>query len=216
MPANFQRSKNTPILLGSGNPSKQRALRWLLEGLPLAPKTPSQLGLDFTPDELGDTHQDIANAKALDWSRSGSMLAIASDGGLVLPALGDAWESRYTHRFAGPEVTNAQRLERLMDLMKSFQGEERQATWVEAVAVADQGNLLTSWELKGATGLIADRPTTVPDSDGFWAFSVWYFPDLGKTYDQLSQEQREGLDDHWAQLRTKVQEFFGRNWGPGR
>ena len=211
MPPNRQRSKETPILLGTSNSSKQGALRWLLEGLPLSPTTPSQLGLADAPDERGDTHQDIANTKALDWSRSGSMLAIASDGGLLLPALGEAWESRYTHRFAGPGATNAQRLESLLELMRPFQGDQRRATWVEAVAVADQGKLLASWELNGATGVIADAPATLPNTDGFWAFSVWRFPALGKTYDQLSQEQREELNDHWAQLRTKVQEFFSRN-----
>jgi cyclopropane fatty-acyl-phospholipid synthase-like methyltransferase len=52
----------------------------------------------------------------------------------------------------------------------------------------------------------------MPGIDGFWAFSLWRFPALGKTYDQLTQEEREGLDDHWAQLRTKVQEFFRRKW----
>ena len=228
MPPNRQRSKETPILLGTSNPSKQTVLRWLLEGLPLSPTTPSQLGLADAPAERGDTHQDIANTKALDWSRSGSMLAIASDGGLVLPALGEAWESRYTHRFAGPDATNAQRLERLMDLMKPFQGDQRRATWVEAVAVADQGKLLASWELNGATGVIADKSdfvetldrrsetTTVPNTGGFWAYSVWRFPALGKTYDQLSQQEREELNDHWAQLRTKVQEFFSRNSEPSQ
>ena len=208
--------KSTPILLGTGNLSKQDALRGLLAGLPLAPTTPSQLSSVEAPDERGDTHQDIANAKALHWSRSGSMLAIASDGGLVLPALGGAWESRYTHRFAGPAATNAQRLERLLDLMRPFQGDQRQATWVEAVALADRGKLLASWELMGTTGVIADKPRTMPDTSGFWAFSVWYFPALGKTYDQLSQEQREGLDDHLAQLRPKVREFFSLVWEPGQ
>ena len=212
MPANRQLHRETPILLGTSNPSKEDALRWLLEGLPLAPTTPSLLGLAEAPDERGDTHQEIAIAKALDWSRSGSMLAIASDGGLVLPALGDAWESRYTHRFAGPGATNAQRLERLLDIMRPFQGDQRRATWVEAAAVADRGKLLASWELNGATGVIADKPSMEPDPSGFWAFSVWYFPALGKTYDQLSQEQREGLDDHWVQLRTKLREFFSLVW----
>ncbi len=215
MPANYHPPKGTRILLGTRNPSKQGTLRLLLEGLPLAPTTPYQMGLAEATDERGDTHQDIANAKALDWSRSGSMLAIASDGGLVLPALGDAWESRYTHRFAGPDATNAQRLQGLLELMRPFQGEQRSATWVEAVALADRGKLLASWELIGATGVIADKPSTAPDTCGFWAFSVWYFPALSKTYDQLSQEQREGLDDHWAQLRAKVQEFFSRVWDPG-
>lgn len=208
MSANSRPQSLTPILLGTGNPSKQDALRWLVEGLPFSPTTPPQLGLATVPDEPGETHREIAIAKALDWSRSGSMLAIASDGGLVLPALGDAWESRYTHRFAGPKATNAQRLESLLELMRPFEGEGRRATWVEAVAVADRGKLLASWELQGAIGVIADKPSMAPEDTGFWVFSVWHIPAFGKTYDQLTQEQREGLDDHWAQLRTKVREFF--------
>ena len=210
--ANFNESQNTPILLGTGNPSKQETLVWLLEGLPLTLASPSQLGLSDPSEEHGGTHQEIANDKALAWSQSGSMLAIASDGGLVLPALGDAWESRYTHRFAGPSATNAQRVERLLELMEPFHGEQRQATWVVAVAIAHRGEILASWELKGARGVIADIPSAMPGIDGFWAFSLWRFPALGKTYDQLTQEEREGLDDHWAQLRTKVQEFFRRKW----
>ena len=212
MPAIPQETQNTPILLGTSNPSKQETLVWLLEGLPLTPTSPSQLGLSDLLEEHGDTHQEIATAKALAWSRSSSMLTIASDGGLVLPALGNAWESRYTHRFAGPSATNTQRVERLLELMEPFHGEQRQATWVEAVAVADRGEILASWELKGATGVIADNPAAMPGIEGFWAFSLWRFPALGKTYDQLTQEEREELDDHWAQLRTKVQEFFRYKW----
>ncbi len=204
---------DTPVLLGTNNPDKQEVLRWTLDGLPLAPRTPSQLGLLAEPSEEGETHRAIATAKAIEWSNSGSMLAIASDGGLVIPALGPNWESRYTHRFAGPEADNAQRLERLMELMQPYKGARREATWIEAVAIADPGELLASWEIQGATGIVAERPSAVPQFSGFWVFSVWYFPELGKTYDQLSLEERQGLDDHWAALRRKVQSFFRSQLG---
>ena len=59
----------TSILLGTNNPAKQDALRWLLEGLVLSPVTPAQLGLDAAPEETGNTHEIIARAKAQDWSR---------------------------------------------------------------------------------------------------------------------------------------------------
>lgn len=199
---------NLPILLGTSNTAKQDALRWLVEDLPLSPTTPAQMALDAIPEESGDTHQAIARTKAMEWSRAASMLVIASDGGLLLPILGTMWESRHTHRFAGPEANNAQRLERLLDLMQPFNGDQREASWVEAVAIADQGRLLASWELKGATGIISDSAINIPPDPGFWAFSVWYFPQLGKTYEQLSLEERERLGDHWAQLRGVVRAFF--------
>ena len=120
--------------------------------------TPAQLALEDVPQEEGPTHEAIARHKAELWSLAGSMLAIASDGGLVLPALGGRWESRYTHRFAGPAADDAERLARLLELMRPFRGAEREASWREAVAIAHRGRILVSWELKGGTGLIADSP----------------------------------------------------------
>ena len=75
------------ILLASGNPAKQATLQWLLEDLPLETVTPRELGLTSVPDEEGETHQDIARQKASAWSQAASMLVIASDGGLIIPAL---------------------------------------------------------------------------------------------------------------------------------
>ena len=199
-------------MLGTSNPAKQRELGLLLDGLSLIPKSPSEVGLDTPPEERGDTHQAIAVDKAIQWSERGEMLAIASDGGLVVPALGPDWESRYTHRFAGPEADDSQRAESLLELMMSYQGADREASWVEAVALADRGTLLESWEVNGATGVIAERPGALPETRGetrgFWVFSLWYFPHLGKTWGQLSLEERQDLDDHWLRLRDKVHGYF--------
>jgi inosine/xanthosine triphosphate pyrophosphatase family protein len=209
MPPPPRLNPGAPILLGTSNPDKQAALRWLLEGLPLTPVTSSELGLGPIPDEAGDTHEAIARAKAWDWARaasgSASTLAIASDGGLVLPALGPNWESRYTHRFAGPEADNARRIEYLLELMQPYHGPERAASWVEAVAIASQDSVVDSWQVNGATGVISDGRGVAPPQSGFWAFSVWYFPQFDKTYGQLSMEEREALGDHWVSLRGLVQ-----------
>ena len=59
----------------------------MLAGLPLSPVTPEELELSVEPEETGETHEQIAREKAEEWSRQGAMLAIASDGGLVVPAL---------------------------------------------------------------------------------------------------------------------------------
>jgi XTP/dITP diphosphohydrolase len=201
-------NENAPILLATGNPAKQQTLRWLLEGLPLSPVTPRELGLDLAPEEEGETHEAIAHLKAREWSQAASMLAIASDGGLVIPALGERWESRFTHRFAGPAADDAERLRRLLELMQPYQGQQREASWVEALAIADRGRALASWELQGSTGVIAESPHDSPHVPGFWVFSVWRFPQLGKTYNQLSPQEKEALDDHWTRLRQLVLDFF--------
>jgi XTP/dITP diphosphohydrolase len=201
-------STSRQILLATGNPAKQVTLRWLLEGLPLDPVTPREVGLESVPDETGDTHEDIARRKARDWSLAASMLVIASDGGLVIPALGSNWESRFTHRFAGPEATDDDRMRQLQEVMRPYQGLQREASWVEAVALADRGRVLASWELAGSTGVILEDPGDSPRVPGFWVFSLWYFPQLGKTYNQLSPSEKDSLGDHWTRLRALVHEFF--------
>ena len=196
------------ILLATGNPAKQKTLRWLLKGLALTPVTPQEIALDFTPEETADTHEAIARMKAQDWSRASSMLSIATDGGLVIPALGENWESLFTHRFAGLEADDGDRRQELLNLLKPHQGDQRTASWVEALAIADPEQVLKSWNLQGSTGLIMEGPGDRPEVPGFWFFSMWYFPKFNKTYNQLTDEEKASLDDHWAQLKGLVQGFF--------
>lgn len=198
---------STPILLATGNLDKQEQFRQILDGLPFLPVTPSEAGLEGPSGEFGDTHEAIARDKAVRWSAASSMLAIASDGGLVIPALGPRWESRYTRRFAGPAADNNERLSRLLELMRPYAGEDRRASWVEALAIAHNGRVLVSWELTGGVGYLDERPPDSPLPE-FWVFSVWRFPRYGATYNRLTAAQRESIDDHWGRLRRLAHRFF--------
>ena len=207
----------TPVLLATGNRDKQQEFRQVIQELPLHPLCPQDLTdppagyqkwRDFSPDETGETHESIARTKAAQWSQAASMLAIASDGGLVVPALGGLWESRYTHRFAGPAAGGEERLERLLELMAPLEGRDRQASWAEALAIAHCGRVLVSWELRGGTGYIAEAPEPKGPAPEFWAFTVWKFPEFGKTYDQMTPAEREATNDHWTRLRQLVRRYF--------
>ena len=198
----------TPILLATSNRDKQDAFRQLLQGLRLDPVAPEQAGVEAVPDESGDTHEAIARDKAVGWSRAASMLAIASDGGLVIPALGELWESRHTHRFAGPAADDNERLERLLELMAPYQSADRQAWWVEAVAIAHNGRVLASWEVRGGTGFIAETREFQGPVPEFWAFTIWQFPQFDRTYNQLTPAERASINDHWARLGQLVRRYI--------
>jgi XTP/dITP diphosphohydrolase len=200
------------ILLATGNADKQRMLGWLLEGMDVQPVTPGELGISADPDESASTHEEIASSKAKEWSRAAGIPAIASDGGLLVPALGANWESRYTRRFAGPAANDAERQRRLLELLRPYTGHDRRAAFVEGLAVADNGETVASWEVSGATGSIVDTLPDVAESqarDGFWVFPLWYFAEYGRTYDRLTETERAALGDHWDTLRTLVRDFAG-------
>ena len=174
----------------------------------MKPVTPDDLELSADPEETAESHEAIAVEKAVEWSRLAGMLAIASDGGLVVPSLGDNWESRYTHRFAGPAADDNERRRRLLQLLENADGSEREASWVEALAIAGSGRPLKSWALTGGQGVVAREAEPGTHAPGFWVFPLWYFPQFGKYYNQLSDGERETLGDHWGRLKQLVRDYF--------
>ena len=91
--------------------------------------------------------------------------------------------------------------------MRPFRGEDRRASWVEALAIADRGRVLVSWELSGGVGYLDEQSPEGPLPE-FWVFSVWRFPQFDATYNQLTQQQRDSIDDHWGRLRHLVRRFL--------
>ena len=197
------------VLLATKNPAKQAKLRWLLEGIDIIPA----LAPAWVPDmpsvaEEGVTHRENAERKARLWSRPSHMVTIASDGGLVIPALGERWNGLRTKRFAGKDATEKDRLDRLLELMEPYTGEQRAAYWLEAVAIADMGRILSSWTVQSQPGLIETHYDPAAVIEGFWAFSLWRLPHWGKTYAELSREEQDSSDGHWGQIQPLVRRFF--------
>lgn len=195
------------IVLGTTNPAKARSLAWLVEGLGLSCRTAE--GLGAAPVESGHTLAENARLKALHWSRCANGLAIASDGGLHIPALGSAWDPLHTHRFAGPQATDEERARALLVLMRELRGPARRAFFVEAVALAFQGDLLAEWEAKGQEGHIVEAvPARIVP--GFWADSLLVYSPDGSGRER-SPGATPGESGAWTKLRPLVQAFL-RHW----
>ena len=203
------------ILLGTTNPVKQEHLAWLLEGLPLRIVRPVEEGLSVEVEERGASHRENALLKAVAWSRASGLLAIASDGGLAVPALGERWDSLRTHRFAGPAADERARLEALLALMAPLTGGERRAFWREAVALAERGRPLKTWEAQGGEGVIAPSFDPGRIYRGFWVATAWYFPQVGKTYAEMAPQERRRSGEPWSRLRPRVLRFFRERLLPG-
>jgi XTP/dITP diphosphohydrolase len=192
-----------PLLLATTNPAKLERLRWVFAGL--RPVRPLPADTPAPPDESGQTFRQNAELKARYWSSWAGGPAAASDGGLVIPALGDRWEALRTGRAAGPGATDSERAAHLLELAAGLVGEQRKVFWVEALAIAQAGALVKSWESSGTTAylLSADRmPALKP---GFWAASLCYVPALGKTLAELADEQLPEVDPTWSGLRDQIQ-----------
>src|SRR5690348_17119706 len=91
------------LVLATSNAAKRERLRWVVEGLGFQIVTPDDLS-GAEVEETGASFAENAAAKARAWSRAaGGVAALATDGGLRIPALGAAWDMLRTRRNAGPD-----------------------------------------------------------------------------------------------------------------
>jgi inosine/xanthosine triphosphate pyrophosphatase family protein len=201
------------IVTATRNPAKVEQLARLVGGS--APVEPPPDGVSCD-DEQGDSFETIAGAKAVGWSRlveSGATV-LASDGGLLIPALGDAWEPLRTRRFAGDCATGAERAAAVLALAADLVGADRRIGWREALAVAANGTLLAVWVAESAPGVLARDfdAQIVAAGGGFWAPAIWCCPEQGnRRLIELSDEERRHRGDHWSRLGVQLRAYLSAN-----
>ncbi len=177
------------LYLASSNQGKLAEFRALA-----ATSTPSiAIGLAVLPDfdsvpafeENAPTFAENATGKALHYSHLSAGLVFADDSGLVVPALGGA-PGVQSARFAGPDATNSQRIEKLLGELRSKTGNQRAAYFVCAIALAQDGRVIAVVTDR-VDGEILKAPR---GSGGFGYDPVFHFPFLKKTFAELSAEEK--------------------------
>ena len=199
-------NKKIPLLIGTSNVAKAiRLEKCFNEGL-FFPGNPASYISNNIYEEIGSNHLDIAKNKALHWSKISEGYAVSSDGGLSIPSLSQNWDSVRTHRFAGEDLGDHIRVNKILDMMDHLTGEDRRASWIESVALAYNGVLIENWSAESSFGII-NRKASTKRIEGFWAAKLWYFPSLGKFYSELSESELEVIGDTWVLLKKLI-----RNW----
>ena len=201
-----------PLLIATSNPAKAERLRRLFEGLPVSLIAPADLpGQPPEVVEEGSSHLAVACGKAVAWSRATDAVTVATDGGVDIPVLGPDWQSLTTRRATGQEATDEQRASRLVGMLQPHPPEQREAWWTEAVAVAKQGRLLGGWEAKGLRGLLTDTYMPAPPAfQGFWVYGMWLFPQFGKRYWEMVEDELRAADEPWFKLQPWLVELVGQ------
>jgi XTP/dITP diphosphohydrolase len=180
-------SKSIRLAVASSNEGKLREYR------ALAVFAGASLDLVLIPnfgalpkfDEAANTFAENAAGKALHYSRFSEGLVIADDSGLVVPALGGA-PGVHSARYAGPGASDADRIRKLLDAMRGKKGEDRRARFVCVVALAERGEARGIFSAS-AEGELLDAPH---GDGGFGYDPIFFFPALGKTYAEISREEK--------------------------
>jgi XTP/dITP diphosphohydrolase len=87
--------------------------------------------------------------------------------------------------------------------MRGKTGEDRQARFVCVVAVAESGKMRGLFSAS-AEGILLDAPR---GQDGFGYDPIFFFPALGKTYAEISREEKN-LHSHRGKAFHKALDFL--------
>lgn len=191
------------IALASTNPGKLREYLELtgphiqVELLPHFRDLPSF-------DESAPTFAENAAGKALHYSRHTRELVLADDSGLVVPALGGA-PGVHSARYAGPDATDADRYRKLLREMEGKEGDARRAHFVCVIAIARGGQSIAVVSDR-ALGILTNEPR---GSGGFGYDPIFLFPELGRTYAELTSAEKNQYSHRGKAFRKIVQALKG-------
>ena len=182
------------FVLATHNPGKLREMGEILKDFGIEVVSPRDLGLTVDVEETGTTFAENAMLKAKAICKAAGLPAIADDSGLCVDALGGA-PGVYSARYGGEGLDDKGRY---MLLLSSLRGAPtRAAHFACAVACAfPNGDTLTA---EGrCDGSIAYAPL---GEGGFGYDPVFLLPGTGKTFGQLTQEEKSAVSHRGRALR---------------
>ncbi len=188
------------LYLASGNAGKSREFQTLAAGHALEVELlPGYARLpEF--EEAAPTFSENAAGKALYYSKLCGGLVFADDSGLVVPALGGA-PGVSSARYAGTGATDEQRIAKLLGELRGKKREERAAYFVCVIASALRGRV--SMVVSGKVdGEILEEPR---GSGGFGYDPVFYFPRLGRTFAELSTQEKSRQSHRGKAFRRLIE-----------
>ena len=186
------------VILATNNAHKVREIQKILGGKFTQTLTLKEAGVTADPEESGATFKENALIKAREICRLTSLPALSDDSGLCVDALGGApgvFSARYSGKGAEENIDLL-----LANLQKAGAKEEarRAAHFACCVAlVFPDGRELTA---EGRTdGYITCERR---GAGGFGYDPVFFSPELGKTFAEASEEEKNALSHRGRALRA--------------
>lgn len=192
------------LLLATNNKGKVREYRSLLKDIPFELVTPADEGITAEVNEVGESMEENARLKAALSAAESRLLALADDSGLEVDALGGE-PGMLSHRYAGEEASDSDRVEYLLSRLKGVPEGQRTARFRCVIAIAiPGGNVeLCSGECRGTI-------TFEPRGElNFGYDPVFFVPELGRTMAELSLEEKNSIS-HRGQAARKAAEILKR------
>jgi XTP/dITP diphosphohydrolase len=184
------------LLLATRNPGKKREIETLLgeKRLSLRLLSLDDAGVRADADESGTTFLENARLKADFYSRLTGLDTLGDDSGLEVKALGNR-PGIFSARYAGPGADDDERIAKLLAELRDIA--DRRARFVSAVCLSRAGRTLKSF-----IGMVRGEIRREKKGEhGFGYDPLFFYPPLGKTFAELSLEEKNRVSHRARALR---------------
>ncbi len=174
---------NNIIVIATSNKNKVRELKELLKNTSLEVKTFSDFGPMPEAVEDGETFDDNAYKKSFHYAKVLGLPCLADDSGLIVEALAGR-PGVYSARYAGEDASDQENCDKLLEEMKGKTN--RKAYFTCVLSLTTPGGPALTWEGR-CEGEITTRRC---GEAGFGYDPVFYYPDFGKTFAEVSMKEK--------------------------
>lgn len=188
------------LVLATNNQNKVKEFKQFTAGFPVEIKCLADFGPLPGVIEDGATFDENAYKKALHYSKVLGLPAIADDSGLCVEALSGAPGVR-SARYAGEDASDQENCEKLLKEMEGV--ENRKASFVCVLSIAVPSGPALTYEAT-CEGTILDAPR---GSSGFGYDPVFYYEPFGKSFAEVSMEEKNQVSHRGKVLAELGSEF---------
>ncbi|OGQ99021.1 MAG: Non-canonical purine NTP pyrophosphatase [Deltaproteobacteria bacterium RIFOXYD12_FULL_55_16] len=188
------------LVLATRNKGKLKEFKELLKDFPVEIRSLADFGPIPEVIEDGATFDDNAYKKALFTAKVLGLPAIADDSGLAVEALGGA-PGVYSARYAGEKASDTENTAKLLKDMEGIAN--RKATFHCLISIAVPSGPALTYE-----GTCEGELLTAPrGDDGFGYDPVFFSPELGKTFAELSMAEKNQVSHRGRAMAEMAAEF---------
>lgn len=190
----------TEMVLATGNKGKLAEFQRLLEGLDIQVHSMKEYPEIGEIAEDGDSFAANALIKARAVCKATGKPAMADDSGLMVDAL-DGAPGIFSARFAGEQRSDADNNEKVLQLLEDVADANRTARFFCAIAIVLPNG--DEYTVEGTCEGVILR--ALQGEGGFGYDPLFYVPDMGKTFAELSMEEKNRISHRGHANRKAVE-----------
>lgn len=189
-----------PLVIATRNKGKIVEIKELLKDFPVELRSLNDFGPIPEAVEDGNTFDENAYKKSSLAARVLGYPALADDSGLTVEALNGA-PGVHSARYAGKDATDEQRS---AEVLRKMEGKSnRKAAFECVISIAVPTGPALTYEAR-CEGLISEQPA---GSNGFGYDPIFYYPPLGKTFAEITREEKNRISHRGKAFKELQNEF---------